>query len=491
MSAPLAIYSLVAAALLGVVYHKISTRNRSRLPLPPGPPKLPLVGNLFQMPADDEHLTYQRWSREYNSDIIHLNVAGKSVLVLCSAKATEELLEKRAAIYSDRPRFVFLNEMMGAGYSFTFMGYGSAWIFHSVFGTTADVAKFYPKQRQYIHEMLLELLQQPQDNLMEPIGRMACKIVMSVAYGLDVQPQNDPHVALALGFGEVFSRVVTPGRYLVENIPALKHVPAWFPGAGFKRQALAWRGITNDVRKVPFEAAKDKIAAGTADYSFVYSGLHAAEHGGSPAEQAEHEELLSQVAATIFPAGAHTTNATTGIFFLAMMHHPEVMRTAQREIDRVIGNERLPDFEDRPELPYISALVKETMRWWVTAPTALGHYLAVEDEYRGYRIPAGTTVIGNAWAILHNEETYPDPDAFKPERWLRADGTLNPEIPDPIQAFGYGRRICPGKHVGEGSIWFMMANVLAVFDIAPCPNEKGEVVAPPLIFNTGIVSYVR
>ncbi|KAF7328084.1 hypothetical protein MKEN_00389700 [Mycena kentingensis (nom. inval.)] len=496
MSVPLALYSLTAAVVLGVIYRKVATRGRSKLPLPPGPPKLPLVGNLFQMPATQNYLTFQRWSKEYKSDILHLDVAGRSVIVLCSAKAADNLLEKRAAIYSDRPRFVFLNEIMGSGYSFTFMRYGTPWrerrrMFHSVFGTTADVAKFYPKQREYIHELLLELLQTKEDNLMDPIGRMACKIVMSIAYGLNVLPTNDPHVELAQTFGEVMSKVVTPGRFLVENIPALKHVPAWFPGAGFKRQAQEWAKMTGNVRKVPFEAAKARIASGKAEYSFVYSGLHAAENRRTPEEQEAHELIVSEVAAVIFPAGAHTTTASTGIFFLAMMHHPDVMHKAQQEIDRVIGSDRLPDFEDRKDMPYLSAVVKESLRWWVTAPTALSHYTNVEDEYRGYRIPANSIVVGNAWAILHDEETYPDPDVFKPDRWLRADGTLNPDVPDPIQAFGYGRRICPGKHVGEGTVWFIIASILSVFDINPRPNEKGEIVPPPLNFADGVVSTPR
>ncbi|KAJ7689135.1 hypothetical protein B0H17DRAFT_1135185 [Mycena rosella] len=94
---------LCATLVFGAtLYHAYSRNKRSTLPLPPGPRKLPLVGNLLNVPADFEWEKYMEWSKEYNSDIIHLNLAGQSVIVLSSLEATEALLEKRSALYSDR-----------------------------------------------------------------------------------------------------------------------------------------------------------------------------------------------------------------------------------------------------------------------------------------------------------------------------------------------------------------------------------------------------
>lgn len=104
--------------ILVYVYILVSRRNRYKLPLPPGPRKLPLVGNLFDIPPAFEWETYLKWSKEYglflnslghlpltngtDSDIIHLDVAGRSMVVLSSLKSTEALLDKKASIYSDR-----------------------------------------------------------------------------------------------------------------------------------------------------------------------------------------------------------------------------------------------------------------------------------------------------------------------------------------------------------------------------------------------------
>ena len=89
-------------------------------------------------------------------------------------------------------------------------------------------------------------------------------------------------------------------------------------------------------------------------------------------------------------------SATTLLaFFLAMAIHPEVQLRAQAELDSVIDTDRLPSFADRPRLPYIAAVQKEILRWAPVAPLGIPHSLMEDDEYQGYFIPKGTTVIQN------------------------------------------------------------------------------------------------
>ncbi|EEB93831.1 hypothetical protein MPER_07467, partial [Moniliophthora perniciosa FA553] len=104
-----------------------------------------------------------------------------------------------------------------------------------------------------------------------------------------------------------------------------------------------------------------------------------------------------------------------------MATSPDAQRKAQEEIDRVAPG-RLPTFEDEKLMPYVTAVVWESLRWKNRLKVAAGvaHYLNVEDEYEGYRIPKGTRVIGNIWAILHDESLYPEPFEFKPERYFPA-----------------------------------------------------------------------
>ena len=152
---------------------------------------------------------------------------------------------------------------------------------------------------------------------------------------------------------------------------------------------------------------------------------------------------------------------------------PEVQKKAQAEIDAVVGPNRLPDFHDRPSLPYVNAVLKESSRWNLVVPLGrpfvivivatiltssegVPHMSTNDDEYNGYYIPKGTVMIGNAWlvrplnlisvlsflfrSILHDPEVFSDPMVFRPERYLK-DGKLNPKVRDPdCAAFGFGRR---------------------------------------------------
>ena len=83
-----------------------------------------------------------------------------------------------------------------------------------------------------------------------------------------------------------------------------------------------------------------------------------------------------------------------------MSLYPEVQKKAQAELDAVVGHDRLPDFEDRDSLVYVSAIIMECLRWFNVAPLGLSHSTIDDDEYEGYFIPAGTNIMANVWCVL-------------------------------------------------------------------------------------------
>jgi cytochrome P450 len=166
------------------------------------------------------------------------------------------------------------------------------------------------------------------------------------------------------------------------------------------------------------------------------------------------EELIKDSAAVAYAAGADTSVSTLTTFFLAMTLHPEAQKRAQAELDVEVGD-RLPTFADKDSLPYVTALMKEVLRWIPVLPVAVPHRAVNSDQYKGYFIPAGASVLGNAWyaviiteavffrfpsctsrAILHDASVFVEPEKFKPERFIERD------LPDPADSgvFGFGRR---------------------------------------------------
>ena len=128
------------------------------------------------------------------------------------------------------------------------------------------------------------------------------------------------------------------------------------------------------------------------------------------------------------------------MFIFAMITNPGAMKKAQEELDRVVGKDRLPDFSDRGNLPYIDAVIKEVLRWNPPVPIGVPSRVIQDDVYRGYIIPAGATVISNIWAICRDPNVYPDPETFNPDRFLK-DGEINPLVFNPEdRVFGAGRK---------------------------------------------------
>jgi cytochrome P450 len=180
--------------------------------------------------------------------------------------------------------------------------------------------------------------------------------------------------------------------------------------------------------------------------------------------------------------------ASVKAFYFLMMLHPDVQRRAQAEVDRVIAKEnRLPTLHDRSHMPYVDAVLQEILRWATPAPIGLPHATSADDYYQGYYIPAKTTIIPNIWAMTHDAEQYPDPFTFNPERFMKRHPSDTVQR-DPRQlVFGFGRRMCPGQHVGEASVFIQMATTLAALDISKALDKDGRPIEPEISFTTALV----
>ncbi|KAJ7192874.1 cytochrome P450, partial [Mycena pura] len=154
-------------------------------------------------------------------------------------------------------------------------------------------------------------------------------------------------------------------------------------------------------------------------------------------------------------------------FILACILYPQWIPRAQREIDAVVGQDRLPSFKDRPHLPYVEALVRETVRWRPAARFGIPHQSTADDvvEYKGteYFIPKGSIIYAVTWAIEHEQERFENHDMFQPERFLDDASNLKPGYE--TSAFGFGRRVCPGIPFAERTLWINIAMILWTFNI--------------------------
>ncbi|KAF8467547.1 cytochrome P450 [Russula ochroleuca] len=455
--------------------------RKTALPFPPGPKGLPILGNALDIPCRSPWLTYWQWGKKYNTDIVHANSLGTHIVVLNSAKAVHELFEKRSSIYSDRSKANGLPYRLRMNWNIAFLPYGPRWrtwrkVFHEHFHPNAS-RQYRPRELRAARQLLENLLRTP-EQYRHHLRFMTGQVIMGIAYGIDVSPHDDPYISLAETALQAVELASTTG-WTFDMFPFYKHLPWWFPGAGFKKEAARLAPRIDDMINKPYQTVKEALAAGIAVPSVAGSMI------ASLGEKPSHEdELTSKALYGASPSGgADTTVASLLTFFLAMVLHPDAQSRAQREIDNVVGTSRLPNFGDEKSLPYVSAVVGEVMRWHPVAPVAVPHRLIVDDVYEGYFLPAGSIVVGNTWAVLHDESVFTEPLLFQPERFLDRNVKL-PEV-----GFGFGRRICPGRFMARSSMWITVASVLAAFEISPVVDSQGVPQIPKEEYSAGGISY--
>ncbi|THH14168.1 hypothetical protein EW146_g6132 [Bondarzewia mesenterica] len=483
----LALISFVG--LFGYIYR---TRSHPSYlpPSPPGPKPLPLLGNLLSLPSAKPWETYASWSRENKSkpfgDLISVRTFGQLSVIVNTLEAAKELLERRSAVYSDRPLIPMI-EMMEWDFNLGLMPYSDKWrrgrkVFHQHFHARVAVV-YQPLQEECARALLKLLLEKPKDFLAH-LRIYAAKIAMTIAYAHDVEPSGDRYIDIAERSVAMVSNSVFPGAVLVNVFPFLRNLPDWFPGTYFKTYAKRCAALTREMRDKPFEAVKACMVDGAARPSLTMTLLEENEaRGGGEAG----EDVIKDVAALTYLAGEDTTVSALTTVILALVLHPSVQRRAQAELDRVVGRACLPTFEQREALPYVGAVCRETLRWIPVTPLGVTHSAYQDDIYKGWGVPKGTHIIINAWAMLHNPEEYEDPESFKPERFLNEDGTLNNDEVQP--AFGFGRRICPGRHLASATLWIMVASILAVYDIEKAQDDTGTDIPVSVDCTDGVVRY--
>ncbi|KAF8844010.1 cytochrome P450 [Paxillus ammoniavirescens] len=437
-------------------------------------------------------LTYASWKETYG-DLIYLRVFGSPIMVINSAEIAEDLLERRSRNYSSRPVRTMVVELMGWDWLFSSMPYGSRWrdhrsLFHRHFRRYMT-SNYHPVVLKETHTTLRNLLDSPEQyghHIRRHVNQTltAAAIVMKISYGHNISDKGDVYVTIAdqalqgLGQAGIF------GSFLVDYLPFLKYIPEFIPGAEFKRQARAWRVATRSMIDKPFQMVKDRMAGGTAIPCFAQSELEMWMQ--SSERDPAYETLIKNVAGISYAGG---TVSTLLSFVLAMVIHPDIQRKAQRQLDDALGTERLPSFADRKRLPFIDCLVWECLRWNPVLPMGVAHFVSEDDEYRGYFIPKGTSVLPNVWAMLHDEKCYPDPLRFDPERFV--DQAANKKLginKFPQAAFGFGRRLCPGRWLAMDSVWIAIASILSVYTIEKAVSDNGEEITPSVEYTSSLLS---
>ncbi|KIJ11833.1 hypothetical protein PAXINDRAFT_33646, partial [Paxillus involutus ATCC 200175] len=457
--------------------------------LPPGPTPIPLLGNALSVDTEEPWKTYTAWNAAYG-DVLYARLLDQEIVILNSQSDAVELLEKRSQIYSDRP-FIATVEPYGFRFIFVFQGYDDHWrlcrrIFHQTFRVNTALT-FRPMQLRRAHQMVVNMIDDP-DRYASHYSTFSAAVALSAVYDYEPKLRNDPMVHILDRFISAVLPATTPeNAVLLKMFPFLLRIPDWLPGSSIKREAKTASEWAVKAVETPYQYAQERMEASQhPTFSMVSDHIARMQKFDEP-YRSDYTGALKDASAT---AIIDQTSSTMLMFTLAMVQNPHVWKRAQAEIDTVTGMDRLPDFEDRPSLPYVEAVLRETQRWQPVGPLGAPHATTSSDIYKGFYIPKGMSCICiNIFsAITRDEARYPNAEQFIPERFLTAEGTLTDD--DPAEyIFGFGRRICPGRSTADASVWSAIATMLATLEFALAKDAEGKDITPKPKYVNGLARH--
>ena len=509
---------LLGAVLIGRLISLLI--RRSPHPLPPGPKPAPLIGNIHRLPKSLQWLHLYHWSKKYGP-VMHLSMGGQPLIILSTHQAAHDLLNRRSARYSDRPRMVMAGELVTKNMHMLIRPYDERYKLHQRMEAPLlnlrSASSYRPLQDIESKQLLFDVLREYDEfgekgvDFHHHFERAMASTIYCLNYGYRLKTGYEKELMDGKRVQAEFARTGQVGAYLVDSFPSLNYLPKFL---------APWKKEGEELYEL-----ERQLHVGNLDKGLNNRGWNFSKHmKQSPEGQDMPTEELAFDLGILADAGLDTSTVALDWFIVAWITSGSSwVAKAQQLLDEVVGRDRLPTFEDRPKLAYIDAVgeffspfllsiflffpisnlqssanqplltASETLRWRPVVVGGVPHFTKTEDNYMGYHIPANSIVLPNAFAITRDESVFGEEvDAFVPERWLDEEaaaaaaaareqsidacGFNVTALKDlPHTGFGFGRRICTGRIIARNQLFIQMARMLWAFDVeAGITESTGE-----------------
>ncbi|XP_042026589.1 cytochrome P450 71A1-like [Salvia splendens] len=446
--------------LISYLLHK--TLKPPKSPLPPGPRPLPFIGNLHHLAtATNLHLYLHKLSQKYGP-IIHMKLGPTPLLVVSSPKLAKEVLKNQDSSFCSRPKSLGQQKLSYNNSDIIFSPYNDYWkemrkITSSHLLSPKRVQSYRPIREDEISKMITKIWSfshaREAVNLSEMTLTLGSSLICRVAFGKECSRRFDE---------------------LLEEVQAVAvafYVSDYFPAFGWVDR------VTGMLARLEKTCERmDLFYQEMIDEHLGRRREEAAEESGDILDlliELKLEEKMNSfdfgwdnikaMLLDIFVAGAETSSSSIVWTMTALMKSPTTMKKLQNEIRSLIGKKGKVDEDDLPKLPFLKAVVNESMRLYPTGPLLVPRETIEKCNLDGFQIQPKTTVFVNAWAIARDPDSWENPDEFTPERFLNssidAKGKDFEFIP-----FGSGRRMCPGMAMGLLNVELSVANLVYTFD---------------------------
>ncbi|KAI3980563.1 hypothetical protein MKX01_025128 [Papaver californicum] len=452
--------------------------------LPPSPPSYPIIGHLHIL-KKPLHRTFHSLSNTFGP-ILFLRFGFCRVLVVSSPSAVEECLSKNDIVFANRPHFLAGKHF---GYNFTALGwapYGQHWrnlrrISTIEVFSSNSIQSSSRIRKEEIESVIKQLIGsfsggdggfvkvEMKSLFLELVFNVMMRIVAGkkvIDYGNN---ENKKKIELD-NLREIF--VPNMSMNLGDLFPVLK----WFnfiigvdkklANVHQKRDAYLQNLVMERCKKIE----NDPNAQCETKKVFIDVLLKLQE---TEPEQYP-QDIVNGLIGIFFTAGTDTSALTMEWVMSALLNHPDVLEKVMAEINHHVGNHRLLDENDLPKLSYLHSVINETLRLYPVGPLLVPHASSEECTVGGYRVPRGTVLLTNIWAIHRDPNLWDEPMKFKPERFIDAlekdkEGKLWSYT---FLPFGMGRRGCPGNLMGMQLVSLVLGRLIQCFEWQRFGNEE-------------------
>ncbi|NXS27764.1 CP1A5 protein, partial [Pomatostomus ruficeps] len=477
---------LLVAAVFCLVFVALQRLQRpvpEGLRRPPGPRGFPVLGNVLEL-RKDTHLALSRLSRRYG-DVMEVRIGTRPVLVLSGLETIRQALVKQGEDFMGRPDL----------YSFRFVADGQSLAFSPDSGevwkarrrlaqsalksfsiapsptssSTCLLEEHVSKEAEYLVTKFLQLMDEekrfePYRYLVVSVANVICAMCFGKRYEHD-----DQELLRLVNSAQQFDDVAASGNP-ADFIPVLRYLPSRSMKLfiDFNRYFLSF---LQKIVKEHYETYDENNIRDITD-SLLEQCLD--KKGTNTATQVPKEKIVNLVN-DIFGAGFDTVTTAVSWSLMYLVTYPDIQRKIHEELDQTIGRERRPRLSDRAALPYMEAFILEMFRHSSFVPFTIPHSTTKDTELNGFYIPKDRCVFINQWQVNHDGNLWKDPEAFRPERFLSADGTkVNKEDGEKVLVFGLGKRRCIGETIARWQVFLFLATLLQQLEFSVCPGRKPD-----------------
>ncbi|XP_071791658.1 cytochrome P450 2J4-like [Asterias amurensis] len=462
---------LIAVFILGVFAFYYRTKRPDGFP--PGPSSLPIFGSFLGFGFNKSpHQLFRELHKKYG-DIYSLKFAGQNTVLLNSAEVVKEAYVKHAVEFSGRGR-AYAVGLLTEGFKDIIFSDGPQWKYqrklaHSVFRQFTQRKQM----ERLVHDVtpkIASVLDAFGDKPFAPKWTV-CNIVYNILATFTLGKKyelNDPEIMTYIDLRNTVMYQVGNGQP-ADYLPILKYIP--IPSVlKFKRLLKSFhRFFYNEFNK--HRERFDPENVGDLFDLLILKQSEEKEAGEDQAGKLTDTHIV-QIVMDLLIAGTDTAIHTLHWAIAAMTEHPKIQEKVAMEIDEVVGRDRLPSIDDKGTLPYTEATILEVFRFGSVVPIGIPHSVMADTSLCGYKIPKGTSVMINHLALHYNPRDWAEPNKFKPEHFLKANGELLTKLPESFLPFSCGRRSCLGEDFAKKEIFLLFTWLFSRYTFYKVPGKE-------------------